>query len=187
MKKRVFIAINLPESIKEKLEEIQKKTENSFSYFNGICPINWTKRNNLHITLLFLGNIETEDLFYIFEKMQTISENTNSFEITLNSINYSPSNNPRMVWVNTLKTKELKDTQSLLEKDLFNRGNKEFNAHITLGRIKQWQFRRIEREEIPRLEEINLKFKVNSIEVMESELKKGGAVYTVLRSFSLNL
>ncbi|PIX88575.1 MAG: hypothetical protein COZ30_00470, partial [Candidatus Nealsonbacteria bacterium CG_4_10_14_3_um_filter_36_16] len=56
--------------------------------------------------------------------------------------------------------------------------------HITLGRIKQWEFRQIEPEERPEVnEEINLTFEVNSIEVMESELKRGGSEYTILESF----
>jgi len=56
---------------------------------------------------------------------------------------------------------------------------------MTLGRIRQWQFKRIEKEEIPSLGEINLKFRVNSIEVMESELKRSGPDYTILKSFPL--
>jgi len=187
MKKRVFIAINLPDNIKNKLEEIQRKTENSFSYFSGFCPITWTRKNSLHITMLFLGNIEAEDLLDIFEKLEAITQNTEPFEINLNSITYSPPNNPRMVWVNGEKTDELKNLQGAMEKELFNRGSKEFNLHITLGRIKQWQFKKIEKEEIPQLEEINLKFRVNSIEVMESELKRGGSAYTTLKSFPLEL
>jgi 2'-5' RNA ligase len=187
MKKRVFIAINLPDNVRNKLEEIQKKTENSFSYFSGFCPVTWTRKNNLHVTLLFLGNIETEDLFYIFEKLEAITKNTEPFEVNLNSITYSPDNNPRMVWVNGEKGKELKVFQDSMEKELFNRGSKEFNVHVTLGRIKQWQFRKIPKEEIPELEQVNLTFKVNSIEVMESELKRGGAMYTTLKSFPLNL
>ena len=58
--------------------------------------------------------------------------------------------------------------------------------HITLGRIKQWEFRQIEPEERPKIEEeISLSFEVNSIEVMESDLKRGGAEYTVLESAPL--
>ncbi|MDD3170389.1 MAG: RNA 2',3'-cyclic phosphodiesterase [Candidatus Paceibacterota bacterium] len=185
MKKRVFIAVNLPQNVKEKLEAIQKKTDSSFSFFNDFCPIKWTRKNSLHITLLFLGNMEMEDVFYAFEKTGELAQKTAPFEIVLNGISYSPPDNPRLVWVNGEKSEELKEAHDFLEKELSGRGSKEFAPHITLGRIKQWQFRKIDKEEIPRLEEINLRFKVNSIEVMESELKKGGAAYTVLKSFSL--
>ncbi len=61
-----------------------------------------------------------------------------------------------------------------------------FSPHITLGRIRTWEFRRIEPEERPEVnEEINLNFEVNSIEVMESTLKRGGAEYTILESCPL--
>ena len=58
--------------------------------------------------------------------------------------------------------------------------------HITLARISSWEWRGIEPEERPEIsEDIDLTFTVETIEVMESELKKGGPVYTVLESFKL--
>ena len=61
-----------------------------------------------------------------------------------------------------------------------------YAPHMTLGRLKQWEFRKIEPEERPEInEEINLSFEVNSIEVMESELKRGGPEYTILESAPL--
>jgi len=65
---------------------------------------------------------------------------------------------------------------------------KEFNLtpHITLGRIKTWEFRRMEPEERPEInEDINLNFEVNSIEIMESQLKRNGPDYTILESCPL--
>ncbi len=182
MKKRVFIAINPSLDIKEKLAEKQKEIDRSFNEF---CPVKWTKKDNLHITLLFMGNVEMEDVFNAFEKTEEIAEKVNAFEIEINEIEYFPNNNPRMIWVKGRESKELKKIQNYLDKELFNRRNKEFSPHMTLGRIRQWQFKRIEKEEIPSLGEINLKFRVNSIEVMESELKRSGPNYTILKSFPL--
>jgi len=90
-----------------------------------------------------------------------------------------------MIWVKGEEREELKRIQKHLDKELFNRGSKEFSPHLTLGRIRQWQFKKIEKEEIPCLGEINLKFRVNSLEVMESELKRNGSIYTILKSFPL--
>ena len=61
-----------------------------------------------------------------------------------------------------------------------------FSSHITLERIRQWEWRRIEPEERPEIEEeINLSFLVNSIKVMESLLKRKGPKYTILESANL--
>ncbi|MDP2910533.1 MAG: hypothetical protein Q8N58_01975, partial [bacterium] len=66
--------------------------------------------------------------------------------------------------------------------------NREFAFHITLARISQWAWQRIEPEERPEInEDINLNFPVNSIEIMESILKKGGPEYVILESYNLNL
>ena len=93
-----------------------------------------------------------------------------------------------MVWVEGEKSSEFVKLKQDLEKELTNirSENREFRPHITLGRIKGWAFRRIEPEERPLVEEdISLTFEVNSIEVVESELKRGGPEYTILESCDL--
>ena len=56
-----------------------------------------------------------------------------------------------------------------------------------LGKIQAWEWRKVEAEErVDVAEDIDLSFSVNSVEVMESELKRGGPVYTILESCQLN-
>ena len=61
IKKRLFLAVNFPEKIKKELY--------SYSYKNGYSeiPARWTKKENLHITLLFVGSLTEKKLneFYI--------------------------------------------------------------------------------------------------------------------------
>lgn len=96
-----------------------------------------------------------------------------------------------MIWVEGAKSKELANLKDDLEKSLlerisFPRENRALTPHITLGRIRSWEWRQIEPEERSDVnEEINLIFEVNSIEIMESELKMGGAEYTILESTQL--
>lgn len=151
---RIFIAINLPEDIKKKLENYQSKWPE--------LPIRWTKKENLHITLEFLGYITDEELLKTFQNTKELALKHKPFFITLNKICYGPPSSstenriPKMIWITGEKCQEF----NLL-------------PHITLGRIRTWEFRQIELEERPEVsEEINLTFEVNSIEVMESELKK---------------
>jgi len=76
-------------------------------------------------------------------------------------------------------------TSRAAAKDLESRP---YTPHLTLGRIKTWEFRKIEPEERPKIDEdINLSFEVNSIEIMESQLKRGGPKYTILENFPLSL
>lgn len=158
MKHRVFTAINLPEEMKKKLADYQSKWLE--------LPCRWTKKNNLHITLEFFGYVSDEELVEICQNTRELVLKHKPFSITLNKICYGPPKKipPRMIWVLGEKIQEFG-----------------FIPHITLGRIKTWEFRQIEPEERPEVnEDIDLTFEVNSIEVMESQLKRGGPIYTTL-------
>lgn len=199
MKRRIFIAINLPEDIRGKLVSYQKKIDRFFTFDWGetsaVKLIRWTKKENLHITLVFIGYIREEELLEIFRIVKAVTSRNKSFEVRLNRICYGPPKKipPRMVWVVGEKSFEFAALRDDLERSLaaseqvpFAPENRAFSPHITLGRIKTWQWKRIEPEERPNIaEEISLNFRVNSIEIMESQLKRGGAEYTVLESFSL--
>lgn len=226
---RIFIAINLPFEIKQELVKYQKKW-NDF-------PAKWVSEDNLHITLVFLGDLTDLELGEVCVITKEITQKFKSFDINLTNISYGPASNasrsnagwpegkipPKMIWAmgdppshkasdGQRKSKEL----SLLKKDLeeslgekihpvkyreavispkeklFNRvnflkENREFRPHITLARVNAFDWRSIEVEERPEIEEnIDLMFTVESIDVMESELKRGGPQYTVIESFSLS-
>jgi len=197
MKKRIFISIGLPDKIKNKITEFQEEIDRSFSYSCGSSPIKWTKKDNLHITLFFVGYLEINDLVGVFDIVEKVANEFNTFDLKLENISYALKGKfpPKMVWVNAEKSDYLGMLQKKLEVALLSNpnivleneegSNKNFSAHITTGRIVQWQFARMEPEELPDIsKDFSMGFKINSIEVMESELKKGGARYTILKSFN---
>lgn len=187
MRHRIFIAINLPENIKKELSNYQSKWPD--------LPARWVKKENLHITLAFLGYLADEELPEVLKITREITQKNQPFSINLNRICYGPPKKPpRMVWVEGEKSQELGKLQKDLENSLLNSEVKlpekpevrPYAVHITLGRIKQWEFRAIEPEERPIIdEEISLSFDVNFIEIMESRLKRGGSEYTILESAPL--
>ena len=165
---RIFTAINLPENVKEELINYQKKIE---GLFQTTVPIRWTRADNLHITLEFLGNLSDDEVVKVCQDTEEFAKSHKQFPIILNEISYAPPGKmpPRMIWATGKKIDKLNLT-----------------PHITLGRIKMWEFRQIESEERPDVaQEIDLYFEVNSIEVMESRLNKFGPGYTILESCPL--
>lgn len=191
-KRRIFIAINLPENIKKSLANYQKNWPE--------LPAKWTKQENIHITLVFLGYISDEEIPDIYKIVREVTFKHNPFNINLFKICYGPLNQnkfgsgqaldkkpPRMVWV---LGEENNSALATLKKDL-DQGlgvseNRGFKPHLTLARIRKWDWQRIEPEERPEInQDINLSFPVNSIEIMESILKRTGPEYTVLDSIQL--
>jgi len=201
MNHRVFIAINLPPQIREKLYATRDQFPD--------LPCRWTKKENLHLTLVFLGSVGDQDITQICQSCQDIASKQAPFNLELNLVCYGPPKKfpprppkfldlkfwrPRMVWAIGRKSPELAKLKNDLEKSLFenvqaqDNDNYGFSPHITLGRLKTWQLKQMEKEEIPEInEEISLSFPVESIEVMESELKKQGPEYSVLQSIPLGL
>lgn len=188
MRRRIFIAINFPQEIKQKLQASQMKWLE--------LPAKWVRPENLHITLAFLGYVADEDLIEIFRVTREVASRHAPFLISLKKVCYGPPKKmpPRMVWASGERNMGLGSLQKDLENSLFSgpmENTKEpelraYTPHVTLARIKQWDFRAIEPDERPQIDEdISLSFPVDSIEVMESQLKRGGAEYTILGSYNL--
>lgn len=185
---RVFLAVNLPQEIKENLFSFREKWLN--------LPFKWTKKENLHLTLLFIGALNDNQLKETIFSAEEVSLRHSPFMIRFEKICFGPDKKlpPRFIWAQGEKSQELANLQSDLEESIYKnpaykyktKKVQSYKPHITLARIKQWEFRRL--EEIPSIEElIDLKFEVFSIDLMESYLKRDGAEYEILESFRLRL
>lgn len=182
---RIFVAINLPEDIKKSMVRHTEK-------WNDL-PANWTPKDNFHITLVFLGDLTDVELADVCEAVKQIAETQKVFSINLDKIVYGPPEKipPRFVWAVGEKSQELQELKNnledlLLEKVNFRPEGRGFTPHITLARISEFAFRQIEPEERPEINEgTDFIFSVESIEVMESESKRGGPQYTIIESHEL--
>ena len=111
---RIFIAINLPENIKKKLADFQKKWPE--------LPVRWTKLNDIHITLAFIGSVRNEELLDICKITKEVTSRHASFFVNLNKICYGPPKKmpPRMIWAEGEKSQEIAVLKNDLEKSLLD-------------------------------------------------------------------
>jgi len=183
---RIFIAINLPADIRKELFTYSEKWPE--------LPAKWVGKENLHITLEFLGAVTDEELGDICITAKEVAERHGSFSLNISKVLYGPPKKmpPKLVWAEGEKSEELSTLrddleESLTEKIRFVPENRTFAPHITLARIDAWGFKSIEPEERPEINEgTDLFFTVESIEVMESAMKKAGVEYEIIESYQLN-
>lgn len=184
--KRLFLAINLSKKNKEILKE--KKEEIKINFETD--PVKWVKEDNLHITLAFIGDVKESNISHLREDLDKI--NFNSLNLTFGEIKYIPNRRKaKLIWVegesNQLGDLKKKIDERLKKSEAINYSpeDREFIPHITLGRVKSFQFKKIPLEEIPLLEDefVNISFKVDSFELMESKLKKRGPTYKIIESY----
>jgi len=191
-KKRIFIAINLPEQTKKRLFDWELKLEQEYRLgeFRG-RNINWVIKNNLHVTLIFIGYATDEETYEIAKTIKAVAKKHQSFFINLESIVLGPPNkNARMFWVEGEKSQELAELQNDLENALSTGNNcqkeiRAFKPHITLARFKSSEIARKIKEQGIVDKKINYQIPVDSIELMQSNLGRCGPEYIILESMEL--
>lgn len=179
IQRKIFIGINLPQQVKKRLSQKIERWKK--------LPIKWTREDNFHLTLFFLGHINDESLLKICEKIQLATSEFASFDINLQEISIGPSiQKPQRIWITGEANEMLKKLEENISKaiGIFVIERKEFRPHVTLGRIQ------VERwKNIPAPPEINEKFSVfipvENVEIFESVMENGGRKYLTLESFPL--
>ncbi|MBU4057175.1 RNA 2',3'-cyclic phosphodiesterase [Patescibacteria group bacterium] len=176
MQRRIFIAINLPQEIKNKLLDWQKKR-----FINSVKGISWTKMDNFHITLVFMGEIEEYMVDKLLEAARATAKNFKPFEISVDRIHIGPNlNTPRMIWLSGPENKDLSTlarqfTDGLKKEGIELNNNHGFKLHITLARARNDELRDVKIDE-----KFEHSFLAESVEVMESRLLPDGPKYSVL-------
>lgn len=191
MKKRIFIAINLPDSVKEKLREFEEEWKD--------FPCRWVKPENIHLTLYFLGYVEEENIPSIVGVCEKVVGKSRPFSLTVKDTIYGPTDNkPRMIWVRIENSQELVDLQRQISRELrelpfyIKQETRPFRAHLTLCRFNSFDLKKWSPpnggvdSELPDIHtEIQETFTVSTVEVMESKIARGGAEYFVVKSVKL--
>ncbi len=160
-------------------------------------PIRWVAKENFHVTLLFLGQKKIEEVGRISELIYQVAQRHSSFFLTFNQIRLQPNaNRPTTLWVRGEESSAFSELTQNLETALkeeglyFSAGSsaKKQVPHITLGRVRRWQWRQLELEERPEINEtLSLKIPVKEITLVESKLHRQGPEYITLETAALNL
>ncbi|MCX7795098.1 MAG: RNA 2',3'-cyclic phosphodiesterase [bacterium] len=168
---RVFIAVELPEEIKEELYKLVSFLKQSIS------DVKWVEKENFHITIRFIGEVEEDGILKLEKILDDIRDKFPPFRVEIKGI----GNFPHVLWVgigegsDTLKNIAYAIEGSLLREG-FQPADKLFSPHITLGRIKK------NIKKIPKDKEFGpYSFIVDSITLMQSQLFSIGPVYTPIK------
>jgi 2'-5' RNA ligase len=186
---RTFIAIDLSQEIKKVLSQLIEELDEMDKEHK---KIRWIKKEGMHLTIKFLGDIGNEKIPEIEKTLKNISEKFESFVLKLKGTGTFPprSKNPRVLWIGIKEEETLKLLQHQMEADLeklgFPRESRKFHPHLTLGRVKVFSnFRQILLLLEKYRERIFGEMKVEKITFFQSKLKPTGAEYSILSEFEL--
>ncbi len=109
----------------------------------GGASLKWVEQENLHITLLFLGEVDERDLVDLCRAVARCCDQHERFLVTVEGVGCFPNpRRPRIVWAGVSEgadqLRALHDSLEppLMELGCYRREERLFTPHITLGRVK---------------------------------------------------
>ena len=169
---RLFIAINFPDEVKATIAELRDNLR--AEALRG----NFTFDENLHLTLVFLGECSVQQTEAIKAVMDEIT--FSEFMLMLDKVGYFKRDDGNTWWIGLKENKSLSNLQADLTERLMQKGftleNRKYTPHVTIGRAVKMPTGFV-KPKIPQN-----KFDVTSIELMKSERINGKLVYTQLYS-----
>jgi 2'-5' RNA ligase len=188
--RRVFVAVPIPVEIREGLTRVRDALRPQVPRHS----VRWVHPEHIHLTLRFIGNVSARDVGLLQESLSRAVLRLAPFELELGSAGVFPSvGPPRVLWVGLggalealhhLQVRVLDTTAAWGEVE-----TRAFHPHLTLGRVKtrrRDEARRIaaavRQVTVPRASS----WRVDSVDLMRSQLASGGAVYSTLASVPLD-
>ncbi len=175
---RLFIAVDLPEQIKDYLETVKRE-------FSRYLLAKWVKREDIHITIKFLGEIKDEFVDEIVKRLERIK--IKPFRLCIDSIGVFPGERfARVLWVGFDESNELVDLRRQIDAKLPFGDEKEFKAHATIARIKKVNNKKGFVEKLREFRIERLCFEVKGFVLYKSTLTPEGPVYEAVEEFTFS-
>ena len=172
---RCFVAIELPEKTREEIYKKSSELEKK-NLFKGKI----TEKENLHLTLKFLGEISEEKAEEVKKKLKEIK--IKKFKVSFAEFGVFNENFVRIIWMHLTGAEELQKEIDEKLKEIFEK-ERRFMGHITIARVKSCDRKKLIKE----VEKMSSErgFYVESFELISSELTESGPIYTILEKFKL--
>lgn len=187
MEIRSFLAFEQPPEIQMILTRVSGELRGSR------LDVRWVNPENIHLTIVFLGNIQSEDVEAMADLLQKLCLTIGPFQISLKGTGCFPnSRRPRVLWIGLEGDLErmgrFRDSlQEALQSFGVPKEERAFRPHLTLGRFRSVD--RADRE----LDAVLGRYRdlsgpvcwLKELILFKSELRPGGSVYTRLKSWPL--
>ncbi len=182
---RLFIAIPLPlfSTASRLPQHFQNMLKNEY--------INWTKPQNYHLTLLFLGETNERLITDIIELLDEVAYDFDPLEITIENCGlFGSSYNPKVIWAGVQPADILTELHLRIVEVMKNIGYKSdrqnFVPHLTIGRIRRLSDKKQLKKALDTKKEgLFYSQNINEIVLYESILSPQGPEYIIKGSSTL--
>ena len=181
---RAFLAIDLDDDLKPKINRIIKE-------FKQIdAKIKYVELANLHLTLKFFGDIDTEGLELLEQKIAGVVSEFEPFNIKIKGCGAFPNDNHiKVIWIGIDEDSLIRDLHDKLDLEFAKLGfdkDRKFSTHLTIGRMKAAKNKAQVKSTIEEFKGVEIgQMEVNKISLKKSTLTPAGPIYEDLKLFEL--
>lgn len=186
---RAFVAVELSSDIREKLSALQGQLK------KVLPPMNWVHPESIHLTLKFLGWVDSSRVSQLLSALELIGNRQNTFSLEIQRLGVFPSiKRPRILWVGVtgqthIMQQLVLEIEATLESLGFPPEEKPYHPHLTLARIKRDNAlvgaALIENKVLEAEQSIGL-MTVEKFLLFQSDVDAFGATYTPLGTVQLS-
>ena len=182
---RAFIAVDLGDEIREKLDGLQRKLKKVHAHAR------WVKPRDMHLTLAFLGDLPVEKISPLKTALDEAFKGQKPFDLKAAGTGFfGRPNRPRVIWAGIAECPPLMELQRRAVEALHAAevefDNKPFSPHLTLARIKTPNHTESLLGKLEKAKTADLgRTCIDAAELIQSDLRPGGAEYTVLHRVPL--
>ncbi len=178
---RLFIAIDMPDDVKEEVTRIQQELQKQ-----TVFKARYTKPDDAHITVSFLGELEEKRVYEAADLLRGIY--MQPMEARLSSLNvFSVGSSLKVIYCD-VQCPELAVLLTAIKRALANMlmpQEQEFIGHITLARVAQVDDNKKAQDYIQHITVKPIPFIIDSFVLKQSELAPEGPLYTTIEQFML--
>jgi 2'-5' RNA ligase len=174
---RLFTALALPDPVSDSLLALQA----------GVPGARWQKREQLHLTLRFIGEMDGRDAASIDDALATIS--APAFTLELKGVGSFGGKIPRDLWAGVRASEPLMHLQRKIESALQRIGlepdGRKFTPHVTLARLKGAHNGSVMDFLTDHALYASAPFPVNAFILYSSKLTSDGSIYRPEKAYQL--
>jgi 2'-5' RNA ligase len=179
---RAFFAVDLPLEARSRVAEAMERLRPAVPR-----GVRWVSLDGIHLTLKFLGEIREDDVSRLVQRARAKLAPERPFDVALAGYGaYPNARESRMLWLGVAQgagtlAKLARKLDSAARAIGAPREHRPFEAHLTLGRLREPTRVELERASPPD----SVAWTVSEVVLFESRLSPGGARYVPLARLPL--
>ena len=176
---RLFVALSVPDAVAQSLLLLQ----------GGVPGARWQTREQLHLTLRFIGEVEGRETAALKDALAAID--APAFHLELHGVGQFGNRKPNALWAGVRPSPELEHLQRKVDNAIRRVGQPQdahkFAPHVTLARLRHPDLDKLRAWLTHNALYTSIRFGMESFHLYSSRLTSDGSIYRVEEDYPLRL